>query len=578
MTEKLTFIQDFVLVLVSSFIGGFLAKKLRFPLIVGYLLSGVITGSIIIKYVDTSVAIKNIAEVGVALLLFALGLEFTLTKLKDLGEVIIFGALIQILLVTLFGALIFPVFGFDFYSSLFLGAAFSLSSTAAVLKTLSDRGEMESLHGELSAGWLFMQDLYTLPLIILLPAIGRMIRGEESFGTGALIYFFKSLSLAVGAFFIVLYIGKKITPFLFEKVAELKSRELLLIAAVGFCLFLSSFFNSLGISYAVGAFIAGILLSSSSSHHGIFAEIRPIRDLFSTVFFVSLGFMLDPTFFLNNWFIILCLVLIVMVMKIVISTVLVFVLGYHAKTATLVGVSLASVGEFAFILGLTGFSAKLITRETYNYILSVSFISLILSMPILIVGEKFYYMIRGLILKYFPFGKNLFHRLEYARDLRDKNIEGHVVVLGHGRVGKYVCKALSISGIEFMVVDYNHVLVKKLRSEDIEAVYGDPAEIDVLKFVKIDKAKYLIIAYADRQTQEIVITNALSLNPSIKIICRAHYEEDYKKLKSIGVHVVVQPEFEASLVIARTLLKQFSLKDDEIEEKIGIIKKVHGYN
>ena len=371
--EQLSFAQDFVFILLAAFVGGFIAKKLKMPLIVGYLLSGIISGSLLIKMTSSGGTINSIAEIGIALLLFTLGLEFSITKLKELGEVIIFGSLIQVLLTTVVCIFIFPLLGMDFYTSLFFGVAFSLSSTAAVLKNLSDKGELETLHGEMSAGWLFMQDLYTLPLIIILPTIGKLLTGNES-GFSTFIIFGKTMIIAFVSFFLILILGKKIIPILFEKIADLKSRELIVIAAMALCLLFAYLFQTIGISYAVGAFVAGILLSSSSAHHGIFAEIRPLRDLFATVFFVSLGFILNHSFLFSNLPVILFIVFFIFLIKFIISAVLVVILGYHTKTAILVGFSLISVGEFAFIIALLGLSTKLINQNQYLIVLSVTFI------------------------------------------------------------------------------------------------------------------------------------------------------------------------------------------------------------
>lgn len=573
MTE-LILAKSLVIVLVSAFIGGVIAKKLHFPLLVGYLLSGMFIGAFLKSYIDIKEAIKSIAEIGVVLLLFTLGLEFTLAKMKEFGEVIIFGSLVQVLLTIFISVIVFPIIGIDFYSALFLGTVFSLSSTAVALKTLSDKGELETLHGELTSGWLFMQDLYTLPLIIILPTVGLMMKGE-TVGIGNLFIFLKSLSFAFFSFFVVIYLGKTIVPKVIERIADLRSRELVLVASVSFCLLSAFLFQVLGLSYALGAFIAGILLSNSSAHHGIFAEVRPLKDLFSTVFFVSLGFILNVQFLASNWFTIFVLVILVILIKFTISVLLVFLLGYHTKTATLVGFSLISVGEFAFILALIGISASLITAETYMIILSVSFISLIISVPLLSKSENIYYKMKQFIGK-IPKLRSLLTRLDRTLLPLENSLSDHIVVLGHGRVGKYICKALAYSKIPYIVVDYNHKLVKLLRNQDVNVIYGDPAEIDVLEFARVREAKAAILAYSDRHTQETVVLNILSLNPKIKIICRTHFDEDHKKLKSLGVDSIVQPEFEAAVSMTERLLRFLYLNSKDIEEKLRNLRNHQG--
>ncbi len=561
--------------LLTAFVSGSVAKKMRLPLIVGYLFGGILIGNFLSHYLSQSGAIDSIAQVGVILLLFTLGLEFSPEKLKDMGLTIVLGSLIQILLTIVASIMVFPLFGFNFYASLFLGAVFSLSSTAVALKTLSDKGEVETLHGEMASGWLFMQDLYTLPIIILLPALGLAMNGG-GVSVASFLVFFKSMLIAGGTFFLVLLLGKNIVPYLLEKAADFRSRELMLLAAISFCLIFAYFFQMMGLSYGIGAFLAGVLLSSSSAHHGIFSEVRPLRDLFATVFFVSLGFILNPGFILSSFSLILTLVVFVIVLKFVISVVLLFLLGYHTKTATLVGFSLISVGEFAFVLAIMGISAHLITQVTYMTILSVSFISLIISVPILYAGDKIYYIARNWFRTNMPLVYKALLKFDRLPLEGVNTLSNHVVVLGHGRVGKYICKALSLAQIPYIVVEYNHKLVKFLRKRGVNVIYGDPAEIDVLEFASVREAKVLILAYADRHTQEMVVVNALALNPGIKIICRTHFDEDQKKLKELGVDSVVQPEFEAAISMTEKLLRILLVDDSEIETKLRHLRSHQG--
>lgn len=573
---ELFFIRDLIITLLTAFVGGVIFKKMKMPVLLGYLVGGMLIASFFPKFVSTGQTVGNVAEVGVALLLFTIGLEFSLSRLKNLGEVIIFGSLVQVFFCILLFILLFSLFGIDFYSALFLGSVFSLSSTALVLKTLSDKGELETLHGEMASGWLFMQDFYTLPIIILLPTIAILTRGN---GTGFMPFFafFKSLFLAIVSLILIIIIGKTLVPKVIEKIADLKSRELLLIGAVLICLVFAYIFEYFGLSFALGAFVAGILLSSSSANHGIFAEIRPLRDLFSTVFFVSLGFLVNPGYFISHAGILLFFSFLVIFVKFLVSFILVLILKYHTKTAFLVSVSLVSVGEFAFILALLGFKNHLINSDIYMTILSISFISFVIALPFLSSGEKFYYRTKRILCKIHIF-KKLFDRTDKSNSEEIESLSDHVVVLGHGRVGKYICHALSLSQIPFIVVDYNHKLVKHLRSNGIKVIYGDPAEIDVLHFARVENAKVVILAYADRHTQEIVVTNVLSINSNAKIIARTHFEEDGMMLKSLGVDAVVQPEFEAAISMTEELLHMVDADKEEIDKRLKNLKREYRLN
>jgi len=573
--ESLTLARDLLVILFTAFVGGVIAKKMRLPLVVGYLLGGIIVASSLINFINFGDTLKNIAEIGVALLLFTLGLDFNLHKIKDLGNVIIFGSLIQILLTIFLGVFIFPLFGMDFYSSFFLAAVFSLSSTAVVVKGLSEKGELDTLHGEIAAGWLFMQDLYTLPMMIILPGVGQMVSHGDALA-GALVYFLKSIVLAFASFFLVIFIGKKIVPYIFEKIAELRSRELLLIASISFCLLFSFVFNALGFSFAIGAFIAGVLIASSSVSHGIFAEVRPLRDIFSVVFFVSLGLLMNPAFLMSSFLNILILVLVVIILKFLIAGLLTLLLGYHTKTATLVGISLVSVGEFAFILALTGVSSHLISNDTYMTILSVSFISLIISAPLLSKSSNIYYNFKKIISNNVPALSEIITKFDRGFKLNSNDLSNHVVVLGYGRVGRYICRALSMANIPYVVVDYNLHIIKGLKQLGVNVIYGDPSEIDVLSFAKVSEAKIIIMAYSDRHMQKSVVANIFTLNPKAKILSRIHFEEDQKILRGLGVSVLIQPEFEAALSITNKLFKLYNVPAEDVEGKITRLKIEHG--
>lgn len=573
--NEFALIQDLFFVLVAAFIGGLAAKLLKLPLVFGYLLSGIVVGRISFLLFPRPDTITGIAQIGVALLLFTVGLEFTLQKLKDLGEVIVFGAFIQIVLTTLLSTILFPFFGFDFYSSLVFGTAFSLSSTAVAIKTLSDRGELETLNGEMVAGWSFMQDLYTVPLFMIIPVIGKLVLTGGTLTAASILTLLQTLIFACILFWIILFLGKKLIPFVMEKVAGLKSRELVTVAAVAVCFLFALLFQSLQFSFAVGAFVAGILIASSSARLGIFSEVRPLRDLFSVVFFVSLGFLLDPRFIMLHLGIVLALVAIVLFIKFVISMILIMMLGYHAKTAIIVSSSLLTVSEFAFIFALTLKSQNLINDFAYNTMLSVTLLSLLIGVFPSMVASNIYLFLKSGTHTFFPKFSSIFNGSD-KKILPEQVLENHIIVLGYGRVGKYICRALSFVGARFVVVDFDHRIVKKLQSEGVPALYGDPADESVLETAGIKKAKAIIMAYPDRLLQEMLVTSIFNLNKDIYVLCRTHHEEDQKRLKALGVQTIVQPEFEASITLTEKILKLCNIEQSEIDGKIARLKIEHG--
>lgn len=571
--ENLGFTRDLVLVLATAFLGGFLAKKLRQPLLTGYILGGVIVGGIASRFFSFNQNLSTLAEVGIAFLMFTLGLEFSRSGLRKIKKEIIFCAVVQILGVIILAILVLPSFGFNFYTSIFLGSCFSLSSTAVTIKILADRGELETLWGGVSVGWLLIQDLAVIPMIILLPVLAANLNGGNI--GGVLLIFSLALLKTILLLFLVIFLGKRLVPWAGKQILKTHSRELLLLSVVSFCLILAFGTAALGLSPALGAFLAGFLISEVGISASIFGEVRPLRDIFAVIFFVTLGFLLEPQFLLSHLGQIILLASLIMLVKFLLVAFLTLYLGYHTKIAFLTAVSLTSVGEFAAVLGQTGVKADFISREVNFMVVSVVLLTLVLTpwttglAPMVyrrlkIAGQRFVYLAAFF---------NRFDRRPMAEELP---LENHVVILGFGRVGKYIGRALEMAGIPFLVVDYNFQIIKSLKDKGLNAVYGDPAEINVLEYARADKARAVVLAIPDRQTQEIVIGNLQTISPQIKIICRTHHEEDQARLKALQVSTIIQPEFEAALSIVDKLLSEFGVERLEIEGKIKRLKIEHG--
>lgn len=554
-----------------AFLGGFLAKKLKQSTIIGYLLAGILLGSWLISYFKAAEILTGLAEIGVAFLMFTIGLELSFKRLYRVRDIVLWGGILEILGVIVLGVLILPVFGFDFYSSLFMAAAFSLSSTAVVVKILSEKGELDALHGEIMLGWLLIQDLAVLPMVIILPAVAGVGDG----GWGGLII---SVVKAAGFLIIAILLGRKILPFVLGKIADLKARELLLLAVVAICLFLALLSAALGLSIALGAFLAGIIISESSERHAVFSQMRPLRDIFSILFFVSLGMFLTPKFLMINLLQILGLSLGVILLKFLIILILIFYLGYHAKTGILVSLGLVQVGEFAFVLASLGMNQGLIDSQIYSLILSVAILTLLATPGLIFIAPKLYLGLRKISQKHFPkIYSRLFTRYDsFKPHAAGLDLENHVVICGYGRVGSWIARALRMIGIPFVVIDYDHQVINKLRENDISALYGDPADIDVLDYAQVEKAKVVVIAIPDEATQEMVVANCQTLNPQVKIISKIHHKGDQSRLRALGVTAIIQPEFEAALSIIHRALQFFGVNREEIANKIKRIKIEHG--
>lgn len=559
--NELALARDLAIVGLAAFLGGFVAKKLSLPIVLGYIGGGLYVNAFAGNFIQGKETLSGIANIGVALLLFSLGIEFSLQKLLSHKEASLLGASVQIILTTLMVMIIGLIFHLSLYEAFFMGSVFSLSSTAIVVKLLSEKGELETLPGEISTGWLLLQDLAVLPLSLLLPVIGRLTQGNQGVSNGIL-----ELGMSLGKTALILafilYFGKKLMPKVLNGISSLNSRELLLIAIISLSIFSAYLTLFLGLSFALGAFLAGLLIARSIQNHAIFTEIRPVRDLFVMTFFVLLGMLVDLNFVIVNARTIIVLSLLVILIKYLIVLTTMRLLKYHVKVAHKTAINLISVGEFAFVLALGSVGNGLISSYLYSLIISVALATIGITPIIMNKSDELYQILEKTSSKYLPgFHNRIFQKSDFTNELP---FENHVVICGYGRVGRHIGEVLKRHQIPFVVVEYNHRVVHDLKDKAIPVVYGDPTEYGVLDFAQVDKAKIVVVAIPDRTSQEQIIVNSLSLNKNVVIICRSHIEEDRDFLLGKGAKVVVQPEFEASLSISHKVLEYFSIPKETI--------------
>jgi monovalent cation:H+ antiporter-2, CPA2 family len=567
--------QNLAIILTIAFIGGSIARFFKLPTLIGYLSIGLLTGGILRQITGTIETITSLAQIGVALLLFTVGLEFSLSRIQELKRLVLFGSISQVVGTILVLTFLLPLFGIDYFTAFLFGTIVSLSSTAISVKLLSDKGEMESLHGALSSGWLLMQDLYTIPLILIVPIIGRITTGNGIHFDPSLILI-RSLVLGLLLLGTLFLVGKPIILFIAKHTALMKSRELTITFALVVCLFMAFLFENMGFSFVVGAFVAGLLLSTSSVNHGIFAEIRPLRDLFSIIFFVSLGLMIDPLFLVPNILPLLLITLTVVLLKGFIMNASMMILGYHTKPSFLTATTLTNIGEFAFIIALSVYRINVIPEYEYQLILSVCFLSLMVSIPLIGNGVSVYNLIGNIMKLRLPFAYSRLKKLDHRKTGAFPILTDHIVVLGHGRVGKYICRALKFSELPFIVVDYDPTIINELKKEQINVLYGDPMDTDVLRFAGVKRARAVVLAFSDREVTKPLVANIANENPHVQIFVRSHHEEDAEKLKSLGARTVIQPEFEAALTLTQKILTLFNVEEKEIEGKLHRLKIEHG--
>ncbi len=553
-------------ILLAALIGGLIAKLAKLPSLVGYIAAGIIGGLI---FALDGVTIQNIAELGVILLLFSVGLEVSLEKLLKVGKVAILGSILQIIL---FSAVCFWILstigGIAPTAALVLSLAFSLSSTALIVKIMSEAGETGTIHYEILTSWALVQDLAVIPIVVLLPSL--TLQNNSSWATIA-VSSILTTALVLG---IILLTGKLIAPYLTHLVASTNNREFLLLLAITLALGTASLVSLFGISAAFGAFLAGLVISKTQENHAIFSETRPLRDIFSILFFVSLGFLVAPSFILSHFLIIIVLAALVIILKATITFFLCILLGSRGRTAISVSVGLAQVGEFAFVLFLIAKSLGVLSEELASIGIATTLVTLLVS-PFLFkaitpIWKK---------LKQVTANSKLLRSLFVSGNLVPKEVEidlkNHIIICGFGKMGKWIGKALKEIGVEFIIIDYNRKTIHTALIEGHHAIYGDASLPEVLEAANVSMAKAIIISMSDVIAQEEIIVYCQKNFPDIKIMARAHLDSDMKKLGTYKIHKVIQPEFEAALSIVRSILVTSGRDKDEINKKIKGLRLSH---
>ncbi|MBI4321223.1 MAG: cation:proton antiporter [Chloroflexi bacterium] len=547
-------VVDLVLAVGAALVGGVIANRLRQPVVLGYLIAGIAIGPFTPGPVGDVHRVQVMAEMGVAFLMFALGAEVSLGQLRDIRKVAVFGGIAQILLTIGVGTLIGPVIGLDFVGSIFLGSLIALSSTMVAMKILISRGELGALHGRIALGFLIVQDISVVPMVVIFPALA----GQNVDLVPALM-----LSVGKAAVFLIAtyYLGTRLVPWILHRVAATRSRELFLLTIVSLALGTALGTYSLGLSLAFGAFIAGLVVSESDFSHQIVAEVLPLRDIFATIFFVSVGMLINPLFLLENVPTILLLVAAVVVGKFLICLALPVVFGYSGKTAVYSALALIQIGEFSFVLAKLGVDKGLVPDHVYSLTLAGALVTILLT-PL------------GMYLA--PFTVKLFQSLPVVRQYflgtvevydgaRSDKPSNHVVILGYGDIGRELADALERRGFKYVVVEYNPHTIELLRQKGAWFIYGDASNPEVLAHANLPKAKFLAITLPDFTAAEVAVRNARRIDPKLDIFVRAHSEDHVTAFRAAGADSVVRPEFEAGLEFIRHAMHRYGVTSTEIQ-------------
>lgn len=556
MPHETTLIATIVAGLVLAFIGGIIASKLRLPPLVGYLLAGVAVGPFTPGFVADETLAAQLAEIGVILLMFGVGLHFSIKDLLAVRGIAIPGAIGQIVFATALGAGVALLWGWSFGAGLVLGLALSVASTVVLLRALEERNSLDSNNGRIAVGWLIVEDLAMVLVLVLLPALAGILGGRPQglagqFGGDNLILTL-ALTLAKVAVFIalVLVVGTRLVPWLLAQVAHTGSRELFTLSVLATALGIA--FGSaelFGVSFALGAFFAGVVLSESDFSHQAAADSLPLQDAFAVLFFVSVGLLFDPTILIHEPLAIMAVVTVIVVGKSLVAFGIVLTFGYPVSTALTIAASLAQIGEFSFILAGLGVALGLLPAEGRDFILAGALLSITLN-PLVFVGADWlagWLRTRPDILARIERrGKETLSTLpEEGSGPRD-----HAVIVGYGRVGSIVGKGLKSQGLPIVAVDQDRQRVEALRQRGVPAIYGDATTPGVLEAAGIDKARLIVIATPDGYQTRRIIELARALNPEIDTAVRTHSDSEvaYFERQGIGVAIMAERELTFSLM------------------------------
>ncbi len=555
------FVFDIALVLGSSALGGFIVHRLRQPVLLGYLVAGLIIGPFGLGQIHQIEEIKSLAEIGVAFLLFALGVEFSLAELKRVKDIAIKGSLLQIgltialvaLLTTLWGWVETPIKG------IFMGAVLSLSSTAVVLKTLTERGEVNTIHGQVMLAILIAQDLALGLMLAVLPALN-----EPDNLLPALV---AAIIKAILFFACAIAAGYWIIPRVMTTVAKTENSELFLLTVIALCLGIALVTASLGLSIEMGAFVAGLTIAEIDYADRALAKMIPLRDTFASLFFASIGMLIDPDTLWQNLGVIIGLVALVMIGKAVVILPIIWRFGYSFKTAVISSLGLNQIGEFSFVLAVLGEKLNFINPEQYDLLIGTTAITLVLT-PI---GMKISPEIARKLGSIPTVAKFLARQQNKGMSM-PPTIADHIVVAGYGRVGRVLVKVLRDRNYTVLVIENSEAAVRSLRQDNIPYIFGDADSELVITKAHLAKAKAIAIALPDPSSTRILLKSAQEINPNLDIVARSHSDREIDFLTQLGATEVVQPEFEAALEMGRQILDTLGENEREIADVVREIR------
>ena len=559
---------DLIILLAVGFglalIFGYIAARLRFPPLIGYLIAGIIISPNTPGIVGDIHLANQLAELGVMFLMFGVGMHFSLNDLVQVRRIAVPGAILQITVATLLGMGVSMMWDWSFGSALIFGLSLSCASTVVLLKALGDRGLLNSVNGKIAVGWLLVEDLVMVLVLVLLPATAVLLGGTPIAGSDPEANIWLTLVMTllkvIGFIAFMLIIGKRLVPFIMHMVARLGSRELFTLTVVAAAVSIAfGAYKIFGVSMALGAFFAGMVVKESDFSHRAEEETLPLREIFSILFFVSVGMLFDPLILIQQPLHVLAVVGIILIGKTIAAMALVLFFRYPINTALTVGASLAQIGEFSFILATLGVSLQLLSIEGQNLILAGALISITLNSFIFAAVEPIQQWIRD--------RSHLARLLERSGDplamlpdeVSQDYLRDQVVIVGHGEVGRHITQTLMQQGIKVVIAEENREIVEGLRAKGIAAVSGHATEAGVLIQAHIQHARLLVLSPMDLLDIHKIVDIAKTLNPQIQVLVCAESNEQAERIRSDDLGEVYFAKTEMAKNMSNHILNQIQI-------------------
>lgn len=568
---ELPLLPDIVIILGLSVLIILLFQKIKLPSILGFLITGILAGPDGLNLVRASHEVELLSEIGIIFLLFVIGIEFSLKGLISIRNTVIIGGSIQVGGTILFTALLANFFGMAWNSAIFLGFLISLSSTAIVLKMLQGSGEITAPHGRVSVAILIFQDIIVVLMMLLIPLLAGRSRNP---GMELL-----QLTGKLAAILVVLFLlGKYIVPLLLKLVVKAKSRELFVLTTVVLCFATAWLTSYVGLSLALGAFFAGLIISESDYSHQATANILPFREIFISFFFVSVGMLLDLDFFIAHFATIHLIAIGVMLLKFIIVLVAVFALRYPPRTVFLTALGLFQVGEFAFLLAVKGMEFELLSQEVYQYFLAISIISMGATPFVIKYSSKItaFFLLAPLPSRVRARFRKMSMKESQTLQKEEAPLKDHVIIIGYGLNGQNVARAARQAKIPYVIIEVDPKAIESAKAANEPILFGDATDPMIIEHVKIQDARVVVVAISSPEATKKIVSNIRDYSKTAYVIVRTRNLEEIDNNIRIGADEVIPEEFETSIQIFTKVLKKYLVPSDEIDAFVTQIRS-HNY-